>query len=133
MRTETPSTDAALLLVDKVAAKFRPTWDGRPSAEQAALAMYFLPHGSAKPVLEPTRPRLIKWYCPFACQSEFPSGHRYCINVYTGCEHRCVYCYAMSYSPETAATKARFEQMLQQRLGGPGTVRRTAGAGASIE
>jgi DNA repair photolyase len=112
MRTNTLSTDDALQLVGRIAPKFRPVWEGRPQAEQAALTQYFLPHHSAKPVLEPTRPKIIKWYCPFACQSDFPTGHRYCINVYTGCQHQCVYCYAMSYSPQTASTKRAFEQML---------------------
>lgn len=116
MRTEKLNADAALQLVDRIDPRFRPAWEGRPEAEQAALAQYFLPHGSAKPIIEPTRPRLIKWYCPFACQSEFPSGHRYCINVYTGCEHRCVYCYAMSYSPEKVSTKERFEHLLRSDM-----------------
>jgi DNA repair photolyase len=108
--------EAALRLADRVAPKFRPVWEGRPEPEQAALAQYFLPHGSEKPLLEPTRPKLIKWYCPFASQSEFPTGHRYCINVYTGCQHRCAYCYAMAYSPQTASTKRRFKQMLRSDM-----------------
>lgn len=112
MHKETLTADTARQLTDRVAPKFLPVWEGRPEAEQAALAQYFLRHGSEEPVLEPDRPKLIKWYCPFACQSEFPTGHRYCINVFTGCVHQCVYCYAMAYSPRTASVKKRFEKML---------------------
>lgn len=106
----------ALALAAKVDEQYRPAWNGRTTAEQVSLALYFLPHGSAKPRLAPTRPRVIKWYCPFACQSEFPSGHRYCINVYTGCAHQCEYCYAVSYEPGTCSHKKRFEQMIQRDL-----------------
>lgn len=87
MRTEILSNDEAMDLVAKVDDKYRPAWQGRPADEQVAMALYFLPHRSRKPTLVPTRPRVIKWYCPFASQCEFPTGHRYCINVYTGCDH----------------------------------------------
>lgn len=106
----------ALALVARVAPKYKPVWDSRPESEQIALALYFLPHGSAKEELEPTRPRLIKWYCPFACQSHFPSGHRYCMNVYTGCEHDCVYCYAAGYEPAQPAAKRDFTKLLEKDL-----------------
>jgi len=90
--------EEGLALARRVDPKYRPVWDGRAPAEQAALARYFLPHESSKPILGPTRPRVIKWYCPFADHRKFPSGHRYCINVYTGCEHQCEYCYVSGYA-----------------------------------
>jgi len=74
-----------LSLASRVHAKYRPVFEKLGDRAQAALAYYFLPHQSKKDVLEVTRPRVIKWYCPFADQRSFPSGHRYCINVYTGC------------------------------------------------
>jgi DNA repair photolyase len=83
-----------------------------PPEKQVALARYFLPHSSIKPIIGPTRPRIVKWYCPFAAQCDFPSGHRYCINVYTGCSHTCAYCYAASYAPETPSAKQRFERLV---------------------
>ncbi len=96
--------------------RFRPVWVGRPPHEQAALALYFLPHDSKKALLAPTRPRLIKWYCPFAAQSVFPSGHRYCVNVYTGCAFGCVYCYAAAYEPGIAGPKRNFARWLSNDL-----------------
>ena len=76
----------------------------------------FLPHGSKKDVLEVTRPRVVKWYCPFADQREFPSGHRYSINVYTGCEHKCRYCYVNGYSAREPGCKSRFREDLCKDL-----------------
>jgi hypothetical protein len=116
MRGPPLSTDDALALAQRVDPAFRPVWDSRPPAEQAALALYFLPHRSSKPVLAPTRPRVIKWYCPFGHQVPFPSGDRCCINVFTGCAHRCVYCYAMPYSSAEAGLKRRFEEMIAQDM-----------------
>jgi DNA repair photolyase len=116
MKHKALTAGEALSLAGKVDPKYRSVWDGRPAEDQAALAKYFLPHDSGKPHLTPTRPRIIKWYCPFAPQSEFPSGHRYCINVYTGCAHQCAYCYAASYAPENPACKKRFEELIQRDM-----------------
>jgi len=96
--------------------RFLPVWLGLPDRTRAALAGYFLPHRSAKERLTPTRPRLIKWYCPYADQRAFPSGHRYCLNVYVGCAHRCRYCYATGYQPDTPATKRDFTRLLDRDL-----------------
>ena len=112
MRLSSPSTEEALILAAKLDEKYRPAWDVYSPEEQAALATYFLPHNSQKPVLGPTRPRIVKWYCPFAAQCDFPSGHRYCINVYTGCAHECAYCYATSYSPIQASAKPAFKRLI---------------------
>ncbi|MBL7215941.1 MAG: hypothetical protein ISS71_09715 [Phycisphaerae bacterium] len=104
--------DSGLSLLNRIDPRYRPVWEHKSEKDQQALALYFLPHRSAKPVLGPTRPRILKWYCPFACQKVFASGHRYCINVYTGCEHQCVYCYAAGYEPENANPKKSFEKLL---------------------
>ena len=90
--------DRDLSLAGRVHPKYQPVFQELDETDRAAVALYFLPHGSKKDVLEVTRPRVVKWYCPFADQREFPSGHRYSINVYTGCKHQCRYCYAGGYS-----------------------------------
>lgn len=100
--------ERGLSLARRVNLKYRPVFENLPDRDRAALAFYFLPHGSKKEVLEVTRPRVIKWYCPFADQRKFPSGHRYCINVYTGCEHKCQYCYALGYAAEKVNCKSNF-------------------------
>ena len=104
------SDDDALAFVNRINKKFMPVWENRSREDKIALAKYFLPHRSSKPVLGPTRPRVVKWYCPFASQKDFPTGHRYCINVYAGCDHKCTYCYAAGYEPESANTKKSFEK-----------------------
>ena len=107
---------SGLELVERMHPKYRPVFDAASEADRAALAMYFLPHRSKKDVLGVTRPRVVKWYCPFADQRHFPSGHRYCINTYTGCDHDCSYCYAAGYGPSKAACKVDFERGLLKDL-----------------
>ena len=108
--------EEGLTLVRRVDSKYAPVWQGRPTEQQAAMAWYFLPHNSGKAALAPTRPRVIKWYCPFADQRDFPSGHRYCINVYTGCAHKCEYCYAAGYEPQQPGCKKDFDRLLRKDL-----------------
>ena len=116
MPRKAPDPNEALSLVGKVGPKCRPVWEGRSPEEQVALARYFLPHSSSKEVLSPTHPRVIKWYCPFASQADFPTGHRYCINVFTGCDHKCVYCYAAGYEPQQASGKRNFRKLLDKDM-----------------
>jgi DNA repair photolyase len=108
--------ELGLSLARCVNPKYQPVFEKLPDRDRAALAFYFLPHGSKKDVLEVTRPHVIKWYCPFADQRKFPSGHRYCINVYTGCEHRCQYCYAAGYVSEQVSCKGNFRAELVKDL-----------------
>jgi DNA repair photolyase len=108
--------EKGLSLAGRVHPQYRPVFDEMSEEDRAAVALYFLPHGSKKDVLEVTRPRAVKWYCPFADQRTFPSGHRYSINVYTGCEHRCQYCYVNGYSARQPDCKHRFRQDLCKDL-----------------
>jgi DNA repair photolyase len=110
------SIDRGRLLARRVHPKYQPVFEKLSEADRAAVALYFLPHGSKKEVLEVARPRVVKWYCPFADQREFPSGHRYSINVYAGCEHRCEYCYAAGYVGGDARCKNNFRDDLVKDL-----------------
>ena len=110
------TSEEGLALASRVDPQYAPVWQDKPPQEQTALAMYFLPHGSKKSVLSPTRPRVIKWYCPFANQHSFSSGHRYCINVYTGCAHSCEYCYAAAYELPHPDVKRDFAKLLEKDL-----------------
>jgi len=101
-----------LKLADKINPKYQPIFQSLAPNQRVALAWYFLPHHSRKQVLGVTRPRILKWYCPFADQKDFPSGHRYCINVYAGCGHKCEYCYAAGYEPDQPNYKDKFENNL---------------------
>ena len=105
-------SNQAVLLIDRIDSKYKEVWEDCSISDQIALAQYFLPHSSKKPVIGPTRPRIVKWYCPFASQKDFPTGHRYCINVYAGCDHKCIYCYAAGYEPESANIKKSFEKFI---------------------
>ncbi len=103
-------------LIARIHADFKPVWDGLSERDQLALAAYFLPRKSLKEFLEPKRPQVIQWYCPFACQRHFPSGHRYCLNVYSGCGFGCEYCYAKSYSRSDPACKKGLAHDLKKDL-----------------
>jgi DNA repair photolyase len=108
--------EKGLSLAQRVHPKYKPVFEKLDEPSKAAVALYFLPHGSRKELLEVTRPRVIKWYCPFADQSQFPSGHRYSINVYTGCEHACQYCYAAGYIDARPNCKSDFRAGLLKDL-----------------
>jgi len=108
--------ERGLSLARRVDPKYQPVFEKLPKRDRAALALYFLPHQSRKDILEVTRPRVIKWYCPFADQRMFPSGHRYSINVYTGCEHQCQYCYAVGYVVGQPKCKSSFRADLVKDL-----------------
>ena len=116
MRQDPPTMQDALSLASRVDPKFKPVWEERNQDTQAALSRYFLPWSSTKQFLAPTRPKVIKWYCPFASQKSFPSGHRYCINVFTGCSHRCTYCYANGYGPDRPGVKRNFHRLVDRDM-----------------
>ncbi len=111
-----PTDDELRGLIARIHPDFKPVWNGLPEDQQLALAAYFLPWGSKKEQIGPTRPSVLHWYCPFAAQTVFPSGHRYCLNVYSGCSHECEYCYAVSYAQSKASCKRGFERMLERDL-----------------
>lgn len=118
MRFSVPEDCEIPARIERVDGKYKPVWEGRPPEEQIALAQYFLPHRSAKESLVPSRPQVIKWYNPFADQRVFPSGHRYCINVYTGCAHGCVACYVLNYRRELerALAKRGFRKLIDKDM-----------------
>jgi len=60
-------------------------------------------------------PHVFALYNPFAKRSEFPAGVRFCVNVYTGCEHRCCYCYSRNYVPKPTEPREK-KHFLQQAV-----------------
>jgi hypothetical protein len=52
--------DKGLTLAQRVHPKYSPVFDRLSESDRAAVALYFLPHGSKKDVLEVTRPRVVK-------------------------------------------------------------------------
>lgn len=62
--------------------------------------------------------RALGLYDPFAQRSHFPAGRRLSCNVYTGCDHGCVYCYTCGYIPDSrsARSKTNFLRDLQRDL-----------------
>lgn len=108
--------DYGVELAGRVDLKYKSVFDKFGAEQRAAMAYYFLPHKSKKDILGVNRPRVIKWYCPFADQRQFPSGHRYCINVYSGCSHQCQYCYAQGYEPRRAKCKDNYKSKLLKDL-----------------
>ena len=57
--------------------------------------IYRLPKDTSKKAT--LKAHILAQYDPFARRDIFPAGIRYCLNVYTGCAHRCSYCYARNY------------------------------------
>lgn len=51
MRKGVPQIEHIGELIRRVDGKYQPAWHGRPAKEQAAIALYFLPHGSSKGAL----------------------------------------------------------------------------------
>jgi DNA repair photolyase len=111
-----PARRDALALVDRVDLKFRPAWTGRAAQGQAALALYFLPFDSTEATLAPTRPRIIKWHSPWPDQAATPAGHRYCIDVFSGCAHGCKYCHANGRAKNVASGHDDFHAMIQEDI-----------------
>ena len=69
---DTTDTTLAESLLTRLDSKYAPAFARLTEEEQHKAALYFLPHASAKEIITVTRPRMIKWYCPFADQSAFP-------------------------------------------------------------
>ena len=109
-------TGGGIELLKKLNPKYAPAFERYSQEQKASLAWYFLPHSSKKDTIGVTRPRVIKWYCPFADQKDFPSGHRYCVNVYAGCSHNCRYCYAQGYEPVEPKCKDNYKKKLLKDL-----------------
>lgn len=116
MRTDGFSAADMPVILPRIHEDYRSVWEAMPPHEQAAMASYFLPRSSPTAMLCPTRPKVVKWYCPFAAQSRFGSGHRYCINVFVGCAHGCHYCYALGYGPASPACKHEFERLIEKDM-----------------
>ena len=64
---------------------------GMPAPVALRWARYFptMPRDRAKAAS--LRNHVLALYDPLARRSQFPAGIRFCINVYTGCEHACRY------------------------------------------
>ena len=99
-------------LISRIDPDHKPVWEGISEPHQEALARYFLPCSSKGKVLSRRGPRSSSGTARFACQKHFPSGHRYVINVYSGCAFNCAYCYARGYGPPAASPKDDFHKLI---------------------
>jgi DNA repair photolyase len=63
-----------------------------------AQYLYTVPKNRAKTAS--LRSRGFALYNPFAKRSQFPASIRFCVNVYTGCQFACRYCYGRNYVPD---------------------------------
>ena len=86
---------------------------GMPAPVALRWARYFLTTPRDRAKAASLRNHVLALYDPFARRSQFPAGIRFCINVYTGCEHACRYCYSQNYVPNP--TRPRDKKHLMQR------------------
>ena len=112
MVRRTLTCQEALSVRAKIDPKYKPIFDQYSQNEMIALIRYFFSSRSAKAMLKPTRPFVVHLYNIFASQTDFPSGHRYSINVYAGCSFGCLYCYARGYEPQEIHTKKNFKKYI---------------------
>ena len=87
-------------LISKVSKKQMPIFLKYRQEEQRSIYRYLFsrrPKGETPSL----KNRLIGLYNPMADRTcRFSDGLRFCVNVYTGCSHNCIYCYVNAYSPQ---------------------------------
>jgi len=75
-------------------------FDGLPFSVALRWAQYFYTKPKDPAKSASLRPHVFALYNPFAKRSQFPAGIRFCVNVYTGCQFSCRYCYGRNYVPD---------------------------------